>query len=105
MPDKAIGKRRKRKLYEIIAAMCEMPEDVVGNIPVFVLRGRHEMEVTGCTGVREYRDEKIILAVGRELFTIKGEQLELTDFCDHVLYIRGTISDMRFGIGEEETLC
>lgn len=105
LPDKTIRKLRKRKLYEIIAAMCEVPEDVVGSIPVFVLRGQHEMEVTGCSGVREYSEKTIILALGKELFTITGDALELTDFRDNVLYIRGNIAQMRFGAGEEDASC
>jgi len=104
LPDKSMKKRRRRKIYEIIAAMCEISSDVVGKIPVFVLRGKHEMEVTGCVGVREYTEEKIILSIGKELFTVSGDSLELTDFREDVLYIRGNIAAMYFGT-EDESSC
>ena len=88
---------RRRKLYEIIAEICEIPADAVFSVPVFVLRGKHELEITGCTGVKEYTGERIVLALKKELFTVTGDMLELTDFSDSVLYIRGNIGAMKFG--------
>lgn len=98
-------KQRKKKLYERIAALCEVPEDAVGNIPVFVIRGRHEIEVSGCSGVREYSDSRIVLSVGRESFTVTGDLLVLTDFRDNTLYVQGNIDSAYFGIGEGDSSC
>lgn len=94
MPRKV--KQRKKKLYERIATLCEVPEEFVANIPVFILRGRHEIEVAGCYGVREYSDTKIILSIGKECFAVSGDNLVLTDFRDNVLFIKGNIDGAFF---------
>lgn len=98
-------KQRKKKLYERFAALCEVPEEFVADIPVFILRGRHEIEVAGCSGVREYSDGRIILSAGKERFTVTGDHLVLTDFRDNVLFIRGNIGGTFFGDGEEGGQC
>lgn len=92
-------KKRKRKLYEKIAALCEIPQESVADIPVFVIRGRHEVEVEGCTGILEYDSGKIVFAVGksgRERFTVTGDMLTLNDFSDRLLYVRGNIASASF---------
>lgn len=89
-------KQRKKLLYERLSAMCEVPCDVVADIPVFVLRGRHEIEVEGCSGVREYSDSRIVLSAGRETFTVTGDHLILTDFRGGVLFVRGNICGTSF---------
>lgn len=101
MPDNTMRKARKRRFYEILAAICEVPEEAVGRIPVFVLRGRHEAEIMGCSGIREYGDERIVLALEKEFVTITGDALELTDFRDRALYIRGNIAALTFGATED----
>lgn len=98
-------KQRKKKLYERFAAMCEVPCEVVADIPVFVIRGRHEVEVAGCSGVREYGDSRVKLAVGRDIFTVTGDHLVLTDFRDNVLFIRGNIDGTFFGDEKEDASC
>ncbi len=98
MPNK---KCRQIKLYERIAKLCEVPQNVVANIPIFVIRGKHEMEVTGCGGILEYDDNSIVLTVGRDKFTVKGKNLVLSDFRESVLYIRGDIVSASFAVGGE----
>jgi len=95
LPDKP--KERRRKLYEIISDICEIPPDTIFGIPTALLRGKHELEVTGCTGVKEYTDGRIVLAMDKEIMTVRGEMLELTDFFDNVILIRGNIVSVRYG--------
>ena len=38
---------RRKKLYERIANLCEVEADVVATLPVFIIRGEHEIEVEG----------------------------------------------------------
>lgn len=100
-------KQRKKKLYERIAELCEVPEEVVADIPVIIMRGRHEIEISGCTGVKEYGDGRIVVALRLdkvESFAVVGESLVMTDFCDDVLYIRGDIISAGF-CGEESGSC
>ncbi|MGN1410874.1 MAG: YabP/YqfC family sporulation protein [Eubacteriales bacterium] len=91
-------KNRRRKLYERIADFCEVPADMVSNVPVFEIRGHHEIEITGCDGILEYNDRIIILTVGRDRFTVTGEFLVLSDFRDNVLFVRGNIKSASFGV-------
>ena len=65
-------------------------------MPLFILRGKHEIEVEGCTGILEYEGEKITLAVGRDRFTVRGSRLCLEDFSEGVLYVRGDIASASF---------
>ena len=93
-----------RKFGEIIAEICEVPAETVCHIPVFVLRGRHELEMTGCTGVLEYSHEKIVLAAGEDKLTVRGRLLEIRDLYERVLYIGGEIASLEFGC-EEDAPC
>lgn len=102
MPDRAMKKKRKRRFYEILAAICEVPGEVVGKIPVFLMRGREELEITGARSIREYSRERIVLWMGDGLFTVVGNNLELTDFEEAVLYVRGEIGCLYF---EGENVC
>jgi len=92
---------RPKKLYEILAAFCEIPQDVITDLPVFTIRGTHEIEITGCTGILTYDSGRIVLSVGNERFCILGDALMLSDFRDRVLYVRGNIRSAAFGTGEE----
>ena len=97
---------RQKKLYEILAAFCEVPQDVVADVPVFVIRGTHEIEISGCTGILTYDSGQIVLSVGKgkERFRILGDALMLSDFRDRVLYVRGNIRSASFG-AETEGVC
>ncbi len=93
---------RPKKLYEILAAFCEIPQDVFAGLPVFTIRGRHEIEISGCTGILTYDSRCIVLAVGNEHFRICGDALLLSDFRDNVLYVRGNIDSASFGTGGDD---
>ena len=93
-------KRRRAHVYEKVAHFLEVPQELVANVPVFVIRGRHEIEISGCSGITEYSDELIVLSVGRDKFTVRGKHLELADFSDSVLYVRGNIDSVAFEGGE-----
>ena len=44
----------------------------------------------------EYSDDMIVLSVGRDKLTVRGSCLELADFRDCVLYVRGNIDSASF---------
>ena len=95
---------RQKKLYEILAAFCEFPQDVITDLPVFTIRGTHEIEISGCTGILTYDSERILLSVGKgnERFYVRGDALMLSDFRDRILYVRGNIRSASFGTETEE---
>ncbi len=89
--------KRQKKLYERIAEFCEIPQDIITDIPVFTIRGKHEVEITGCTGILTYDSGKIVLAIGKDHFTVTGDSLMLSDFREKILYVRGNIKSASFG--------
>ena len=93
--------KRPKKLYEIIAEFCEVPQEVVTSLPVFTIRGKHEIEITGCTGILTYDSQHIVLSFGegkrKECFCVTGDSLILTDFREKILYVRGNIHSASFG--------
>jgi len=98
---------RKKKLYERFAQLCEVDSDIVASLPVFIIRGEHEVEVDGCQGILEYEPERIVLAIKNGKFTVVGRCLTLSDFRSGVLYIRGDIRAAAFGNVriEEDRIC
>ena len=89
--------RNGKKLYEILADLCEVPADAVAPIPVFVIRGKREIEISGCTGILEYERDRIVLAIGRDRFTVTGECLLLDGFREKTLTVHGNIAAVSFG--------
>ncbi len=92
---------RPKKLYEIIAEFCEVPQDIVTDIPIFTIRGKHEIEISGCTGILTYDSRRIVLSIGKgkECFCVTGDSLMLSDFREKLLYVRGNIRSASFGTG------
>jgi len=87
---------QRKKLYEKISAAIDIPQDIIANIPVIIIRGRHEIEVSGCCGILEYENETVVLSMGKERFRVRGEALTLSDFREDTLYIRGSISSAEY---------
>lgn len=96
--------RNRKKWYEKAADWLEVPVSMTADLPVFVIRGGREIEVEGCTGILEYGEERIVLAVGKSgRFSVKGKNLTLTDFRGRVLYVRGELTAAYWG--EEDGSC
>ena len=101
MPKKQ-GKRTTRRSWaEIMSELWEVPGEVSAPVPVFLMRGRYELEITGARGIRDYGQEKIVLRVGKGLCVVTGRELELTDFREAVLYVRGKIDCISFEEAEK----
>ncbi len=94
---------RPKKLYEILADFFEVPQNIVWDIPVFTIRGKHEIEIIGCTGILTYDSQRIVLSIGRgrESFCVTGDSLILSDFREKVLYVRGNIRTASFAMDAE----
>ena len=82
---------RRRRLYEAVADAVELPADAVSGIPVFTVRGYHEVEADGCDGILEYDERHVILSVRGRRVSVVGEMLTLSDFRDTMLTVRGNI--------------
>ena len=58
---------RKKPFYEKIADLCEVPADMILEVPVIVIRGKHEVEVNGCDGILKYDMGECVLSVGKDI--------------------------------------
>ncbi len=101
MPKKQTKRTRRRPWAELMSEFWEVPGEVSAPIPVFLMRGRYELEITGARGIREYGQERIVLRMGKGLCVVTGKELELTDFQEAVLYVRGKIDRLSFEEAEE----
>ena len=101
MPEK---KRRGpgRPLWQTAAEAMGAEGDMLGRIPVVVVRGMREAEIFGCAGILEYGWERVTLAMEGSLLTVTGEGLTLEDFQDGTLFVRGVIHAVIFGEEEGE---
>lgn len=95
---------RRRSVGERIASVLEVDRDVIARIPVITIRGKTETEIYGCRGILEYERNRIVLAVGEDHFTVRGEDLLLEDFRERSLYVRGKITSVTLGeVGEDRS--
>ena len=85
---------RKKPFYEKIADLCEVPADMILEVPVIVIRGKHEVEVNGCDGILKYDMGECVLSVGKDTYTVNGDHLDFSDFRENVLYVRGNIDSV-----------
>ena len=95
------NKNRRRRLYEIVSEVTEMPADAVSSVPTFVIRGLHEVEADGCDGILEFSENRVTLEVGERRVTVTGNSITLSDFSDGVLFVRGNIDSVRLTEGTE----
>ena len=89
--------RTRKRLYEAAAEWMGAETDRLAPMPVFIFRGRREIEAAGCDGILEYAPERIVLSAAGERFTVTGHGLTLEDFSDGELYVRGEIDGAVFG--------
>ena len=90
--------RTRKRLYETAAEWMGAETDRIAPLPVFILRGRREIEASGCDGILEYGPERIVLSAKGEIFTVNGRGLTLEDFSDGELFVRGEIDGTSFGL-------
>ena len=100
--ERPVKMRTGKRLYQTAAEWMGAEADMIAPIPVFIFRGRREIEAAGCDGILEYGPEKIVLSAMGELFTVKGRGLTLEDFSDGDLFVRGEIGTAFFGKEEAD---
>ncbi len=102
----AMRKRAYRHPFaEAFSRFTELPVESFCNIPLFCIKGREEAEVTGCRGILEYDEKKVVIKTCGGVFTVVGEGLLLSDFRRDVLLVRGRIDGVSFGEDLGEGCC
>ena len=83
--------KNRRRFAEAMSRLTELPVESLCTIPLFCVKGREEVEITGCRGILEYSEEKVVVKTCGDAFTVWGERLILSDFHRDVLLVRGRI--------------
>lgn len=93
-------KKGRHRLAMALSRFTEIPVEVISRLPLFFLKGREEVEITGCQGILHYGEDKVVIKTSCGSFTVTGSRLLLSDFCDDTLLVRGVIDGVRFENGE-----
>ncbi len=90
----------KMSFSERLAGMFEVPREAISGCPIFIIRGRSEIEVSSCSGILEYSAKEVrLLLGGGDTVVILGENLILSDFRENTIYVRGHINSLGFCSG------
>ena len=84
-------RKKSHRLAEAVSRITEFPMESICSVPVFCIKGRNEVEITGCRGVLEYDETKVVVKTCGDVFTVLGSRLILSDFHNDVLLVRGRI--------------
>lgn len=79
------------RLAEAVSRFTELPVEALCNLPLFYIKGREEVEITGCRGILSYDEGKVIVKTCGIPCTVMGAGLILSDFHNDVLVVRGRI--------------
>jgi len=91
-----IQQKNRIKLAEMISSLTGFPAESLSDIPVLLCKGTREMQVEGCRSILEYSGDKVRLHMGKEILTVEGKDLHMSDFHRNCLSIRGWISGIRW---------
>lgn len=89
-------KRRKNAVMKKFAEEMQIPESAVTDSFTVEFRGGNDVSVEGCRGIVEYEDSVIALNLGAVIVRFRGADLEITNFFEQQVLIKGTIASMEF---------
>lgn len=82
------------KLTKLIAAASErldMPVEEIAGLPVIRLRGFHELLIENHKGIREYGEERIVIASNSGMIRLLGAGMCVTSMNEREMTITGGI--------------
>jgi len=97
-------KNNRYRLAAFFSRTMELPLEGFCEIPVFCIRGRNEVELSGCTGVLEYEETRVVIKTTDGVCTMHGKGLILSDFHNDLLRVRGRIDSVDL-VSEEDKSC
>lgn len=83
-------------MHEKLSRLFEVPQESISSVPIFEIKGKNEVSVSGCTGILEYNEDRIVLALSDGALEVLGRSLLLCDFRDNELSVRGDIKSASF---------
>lgn len=90
------AKQKKEQLIKKVAEELQFPDSAMTNTYRIEFRGTTDVIVEGCRGIVEYRDDCIALNLGKRIISFSGKKLELENFLDGYVQIKGEITSTEF---------
>ena len=91
----------KVSVLERLRRMLDIPADAIGGASHIEVFGYCELEVSGCTGLEEYSDTRIVLLICDGSLTVEGKGLELSSFSEGFIRVNGRLDVIAFGKREK----
>lgn len=89
-------RQRRSSLRERLAALLELPGDVVLDVPRATLIGSAELVLENHRGLVEYRPDRVVLNVPEGRMTIDGDELRIGYLSPDQVVLHGRISGLRY---------
>ena len=80
-----------KKFRKEFIDVFEIPEELVGNVPVVIMTGKKEVIVENHKGIAEFTKERIILDTNDGAFLISGQNLSIKYMKSDCISICGNI--------------
>lgn len=88
--------KNKQPIKRKIAKTLELPEDMLCDIPRFILCDNRELQVENYKGILSYEETEIKLGGKAYKIRITGKELKITVITDEYIVIDGVISSLNF---------
>jgi sporulation protein YqfC len=87
--------RVSRKLRKWTAAILDLPQDVVQDIPRITIIGNIKLSVENHRGVLHFSPDLLRLATERGELEVAGADLVIRSIGSEVVYVEGNISEVK----------
>ncbi len=92
---------KEKNIHPVGKALSNLtgfPIEGLCDIPVLLCKGTMEVQVEGCRSILEYGDTRVKLNLGKEMLTVTGSALALSDFHRNCLTVRGQITTLSWEV-------
>ena len=90
------GRIMKRKRWQRIGALLDIPDDITMNVTRITMVGRHHLLIENHQGIIEYTSELLRIHVDEGELCISGVGLSLAVIEPEQVEVRGTVTVMRY---------
>lgn len=80
---------KKKIVRGVISDIFDIPLEGIASVPNAQIIGNNIVNIDGCTSVKKYDKEEIILSSKGYFLTVKGRELSMTSFAGGRVSIRG----------------
>ncbi len=84
----------KRKNYNKIDRLLELPKEVCSNVPKIIITGFDEMVIENFKGILEYEEFFVKISTHIGLININGYGLNLENMTDDDIKVKGKIESL-----------